>query len=263
MTAFRLGACAALAVALAASASALPLAPTHNPLLDRLGVADAQIRLTGPTTTTSTSGSGGTSNGLLTSDDVRDSSWQSSHAILSRISIAEAGDNPCALRGRYWRSPSAWSWNETQSVVGCDNETGFRHSDEGYSRRMAGRQPDSNNPTAIRGLQVCTNDRSGRNLKLKGLRVFMATVNQDGSGQVTPDAGLTDAFERPNCRTWTPRVTCPSGQVGVGLKVYYHNGQNDRGRNAQTNPDRITGLALQCRAVSITNPPALAPRGRG
>ncbi|GAB5533874.1 MAG: hypothetical protein Rubg2KO_01230 [Rubricoccaceae bacterium] len=224
-------------------------------------VPEIRIRLTGSTTTTVTSGGGGTSNGMVLSEHVQTNDWNPTHGILSQLSLAEAGDNPCAIRGTYWQAPSStvedgertldFSRGETNYAVSCDNQTGFRHSNAGYSRRSAGRSPSSLNPTAIRGLQVCHNDRDGRNYKLKGLRVFMATINQDGNGEVSPDPGLTSTFERNHCREWSREVTCPSGQVAVGVKVYYHDGRNNRGRNAISNPDRITGLALQCRRVRV------------
>jgi len=220
-----------------------------------------RIRLTGSTTTTITSGDGGTSNGMVLSEHVDDNDWAPSHGILSRLSLAEASDNPCAIRGTFWQAPSStiedgereldFSSGETNYAVRCDTQTGFRHNSAGYSRRSAGRSPSSSNPTAIRGLQVCHNDRDGRNYKLKGLRVFMATINQDGNGNVTPDPGLTDEFARNHCREWSREVYCPSGQVAVGVKVYYHDGRNNRGNNARSNPDKITGLALQCRRVTV------------
>lgn len=71
----------------------------------------------------------------------------------------------------------------------------------------------------VTGIQVCMNDRGGQNAKIKGLRFWAGVLNNAGS--VSSSGGSAVEVKRTNCRSWSNRVNCPSGQVVVGLRAYY------------------------------------------
>ena len=61
--------------------------------------------------------------------------------------------------------------------------------------------------------------------EIKGIEVYGATANS--AGRFISD-GSTDNFSRPNCAHWSNKVSCPAGQVAVGVRVGYHGGQSSK-----------------------------------
>lgn len=95
---------------------------------------------------------------------------------------------------------------------------------------------------AITSLQVCTN-----NQKIKGVRIWGAEF--DAQGKLKYDDGIKDEFKRTNCKSdgWQQRVTCPAGQIAVGLRVE---------NSAKVEGDGLTykgftGLSLACAPYSL------------
>lgn len=159
-----------------------------------------------------------------------DHRW-SSTSPLFRIEMGEKSDKPCMIR-------MFWSWhtghNDSDVFESCSGSATSR------SKRRVGASsvPQGSPRAAIRGLQVCSNNRNGSQYRVKGLRVWMATVTETGDGVVTN--GGREEFERANCRRWETRRMCPAGEVVVSLDVHYQ--QNANG------PEEITGLAPRCAA---------------
>ena len=88
----------------------------------------------------------------------------------------------------------------------------------------------ANEDTYIGGIQVCLN---GAGKRIKGIRIFGRKLNR-ATGQLAA-AGKKE-FERPNCNTWSPKRSCPAGQIATALAVYSGDGG-------------ATGLKLVCKPV--------------
>lgn len=206
-------------------------------------VPEVQFRLTGATSYTNISGHPGEDTELFTSG--------APHGMLYKLSFDEVSDDPCHLTGRFWAAPDGASdagdhfERSPIACLGMGATASTRHLEATY--------PDPDVPVAIHGIQVCHNDRNDNNIKLKGARILVSTLNRDGDLDVRRDAALAQSFERPNCREWSTAQRCPRGQVASGVRIYYHE---------NTNQTSISGLALQCRAVEITRP-IRATIGRG
>ncbi|MEO0559440.1 MAG: hypothetical protein AAF170_14790, partial [Bacteroidota bacterium] len=88
---------------------------------------------------------------------------------------------------------------------------------------------------AAHGLRACLN---GRGTRIKGVRLFGSTINQDDDGDVRRDPALKRDFERPNCNTWKTKRTCSAGEVIVGLDIHH-------------DASSIKGLAPKCASVTV------------
>jgi hypothetical protein len=84
----------------------------------------------------------------------------------------------------------------------------------------------------VTGLQVCTNGKSGADAKVKGLKLWGATIDANATFK---SLASSVSFERTNCKTWEERVNCPSGHVATSVKLI-HNGS-------------IQKMALRCAKV--------------
>jgi hypothetical protein len=84
----------------------------------------------------------------------------------------------------------------------------------------------------VRGVSVCT---SGDIPQVRGIRVFAATVDDDGT--VGTAAQSTESLTLGGCSNWQPPRYCPKSQIAVGVKSYF------------TASGGFTGIALQCKAV--------------
>ncbi|MEM1056340.1 MAG: hypothetical protein AAGI52_12515 [Bacteroidota bacterium] len=154
------------------------------------------------------------------------------------IEMGEKNDRPCYLRVFYTRQNAEYRESEDWEVcAGSGPTTSSR-------RRIGAATPaqGTSRVPALIGLQVCSNDRSGTNYRVKGLRVRMGRSNEVGQGSVRAVPSGNDEFERTNCRDWEQLRMCPSGQVIVGLDVHY---------NLRNGQGAITGLAPRCAASSL------------
>ena len=216
----------------ATDASAQVRAATMSPSTS--GNNDARYVLSGPTATTPISGDNGTSSFVLTS--------ARPNAILFALWFSERGDDPCKIQSRSWIAPFGFEDNDEPFDNAIWDRCG---GNSGSTRGVVSQFPASTGSVglggaaAIHGVQVCTNNRNGNNLKLKGVKIFASMLNQDGQGRVVRSGSYSETFERTNCRKWEQVRRCGSGQVATSLQVHF------RGRS-------VTGLALKCRAVTVT-----------
>lgn len=161
------------------------------------------------------------------------------------IEMGERSDVPCHIQIFHWsgedRNHLTKTMNRCSSSATSSSlqRIGYADSQVAPNRSLK----------ALRGLQVCSNNRSGANYRVKGLRVFAARlteVDNGDSGTLTVQANSSAdaAFERPNCRRWEQVRTCPSGQMMIDVDVHYRMDGSRR---------EITGLAPRCARVTFTD----------
>ncbi len=68
----------------------------------------------------------------------------------------------------------------------------------------------------ITSVQICSNGKSGAESRLKGVRIWGSKL--DAAAHFTALADPV-TMERPNCKTWENRVSCPAGTVATSLDV--------------------------------------------
>lgn len=145
------------------------------------------------------------------------------------IAIQEKGDAPCritvhtiGLPGSTAR-PDRATANTYQPGSVCDgNEQEARVKDN----------------EVITAIQVCTNGKKTEQSRIKGLRVWGATVSSTGTLSIS-GTGRGDDLERLNCSDWSTRSSCPPGQIVTGL----------RGHATGVS---FSGIAIQCSPVKTT-----------
>ena len=94
--------------------------------------------------------------------------------------------------------------------------------------------------TFLRGVSVC-NSKTGNSTRLKGVKVYRVTVEDDGSMSMISNP---TTFDRPNCDgNWKTPAMCPTGSVATKFIVHIRPDGND---------EVITGLSLKCKAVQVT-----------
>tara|TARA_Y100001954_G_C15816125_1_gene607577 strand:+ start:3456 stop:3815 length:360 start_codon:yes stop_codon:yes gene_type:complete len=89
----------------------------------------------------------------------------------------------------------------------------------------------NNSNIKVRGIQVCTNNRS--NKRLKGIRLYGLAIHNDGSYTIK---NSYKEFKRANCRKWHRAVFCPREQVATKVII-------------KSTSNEINGLGLACRKV--------------
>jgi|GEM_PF-2493440 len=152
-----------------------------------------------------------------------------SSAILSGLDFDEVGDKPCYIRLHWWRHTLDNVPQEfTTDFDICSNNV------DGDKSIVFPKARDSK--TGVRAIQVCNNGQKDH--RLKGVKIFGATVDVGDSGKVVPNGSVL-SFERTNCKEpWKPVRECDSAKVATGLVIEHTN-------------DEITGLALRCSAIQI------------
>lgn len=197
------------------SPSSSPSSPTYRP--------------TGSFSTSSVSGSAASSLRVIQGRP---------NEVLYGIEFGERSDEPCYVRTFWWRAQNGrdavqtrtQTWDACNGSAGSLRYVGVAQSQiEGTSDALRG----------VESIRVCTNGRSGNNLKVKGA-ALRATTAPNGQQQ------HNTSFDRSNCRDWAPssRGTCASGRHATGLEVHH----NTVGGRAS-----ITGIALRCKAIQVTN----------
>lgn len=99
----------------------------------------------------------------------------------------------------------------------------------------------------VTGLQICTNGKDGSDSRMKGMRVWGARL--DASANLSSIADPV-SFERPNCKRWENRVSCPTGTIATSVSVMA--------------TDSIQTMALTCNKAierSKTPPPYVIRAG--
>lgn len=91
----------------------------------------------------------------------------------------------------------------------------------------------------ITALQVCLTDKkdSTKN-KVKGIRLWGRELT---AGTLGPENGPDEA-RHTNCKKWSNKVSCPSGQIATKIKVHYN-------EYLWTTHGSAIGIALGCRDV--------------
>lgn len=82
----------------------------------------------------------------------------------------------------------------------------------------------------IRAIRVCNNNNNDH--KLKGVEIKSAYITSTDY----VSESVTDIYEQPNCDTWDSWVTCPEGEVAVGVRMNYET-------------DWFVGMELKCAEV--------------
>ena len=140
------------------------------------------------------------------------------HAV-NHLSAGERWDAPCELTVY----KSDMNYNEDSLVASWDKcTTTSANKTVGWL---------NNSKIKVRGIQVCSNNKS--NHRLKGIRLYGMAIHNNGS--YTIQTGYEE-FKRANCKRWHTPVYCPTGQVAT--KVIIHSTNNE-----------INGLGLACRKV--------------
>lgn len=83
----------------------------------------------------------------------------------------------------------------------------------------------------VRGIAVCTNNKS--NHRLKGIKIVAAKLPTGNDDVQT--LTVTNKKDRTNCKNWHQTVYCPSNKVASGL-------------NVKVKDSAFVGIGLQCKA---------------
>ncbi len=152
-----------------------------------------------------------------------------SSAILSGLEFDEVGDKPCFIRSHWWRFTSENIRQEFTTTFNICSKTVDGDKSILFSNARTTK-------TGVHGIQVCNNGQN--NHRVKGVRLFGATVDKDGDGQVKTITA-TPSFERTNCKPpWKSMRTCDGQKIAVGLIVKH-------------TKDEITGLGLRCADIQV------------
>ena len=207
---------------LAAAAASLLAAPASAQ--DRATAGDIEqrrvIRL-GTPYTTSISGSAGAYSRTLTGS--------APSSILVGMGFTETRDTPCYAEASF----RSWHHGRPRGSSQATDVCGKTYNDQqGVTVSGAVQR------VGIRALRLGMN---GKGNKMKAVAIRGVTLDQDEMGEVRPDSGLDDHFDRPNFREpWKNWVSCAGNEVAVGVVVHYNNRES------------ITGLALRCASVEIS-----------
>ncbi len=165
---------------------------------------------------------------------------QGNRWVLFRVRWRELGDQPCLLIADFWSYIDGQYTTTGELINGC--KSGATGGFQG-SRTVAA----NSERRAMDGLRVCTNNRTGANHKMKGLRAFFSEISENPSDRVP--GGMQEAAYT-NCTVWHDVKRCQEGTVATALVV------NHRGRAAEpgftpTESLRIRSLAVRCSEATI------------
>lgn len=92
----------------------------------------------------------------------------------------------------------------------------------------------------VRGVAACTTDKKdSADNRLKGIRIYAAEVNADGSVKAL---NTFEDNKHSHCEKWHAPVYCPAAHLVTGLKLYHKD-------------DAFTGLGIKCRKVLSAESP--------
>ncbi len=99
----------------------------------------------------------------------------------------------------------------------------------------------------VTAVAVCLTDKADTSKdKLKGLRLWGRIVDAS-TGELGAENGPAENT-RSHCAQWSPKVSCPAGEIATKIKVYY----NRQSGSATTNEHGFArGISLGCRAVEL------------
>jgi hypothetical protein len=215
-------------------------------LLPALRPADVRPWMPTTTITTGTARTlsiSGTTGGQITSR------MPGTNAIFWGLHLDESADAPCDLDLFWWRADGGaltqGLFKTTFRLCGVQSSSdGF----VGVGWHGGALVTDSNGvPTGsphhlggsaylgAHGLRACLNRGGDR---VKGVRLFGSTINQDNAREVRRDPALLRDFERTNCNEWKATQMCNSGEVVVGLDIHHTDHE-------------IRGFAPKCASVTV------------
>lgn len=198
--------------------------------------SDAAVLLTGPITPSEVSGFGGTPFTLGLPDGT--------YGVYGLMS-AERDDKPCYI------ASMAEDVNDSSGDSGAiknlcgGNATGSEMRTQFGDIKFARR-------TFVRALRVCMNND---NNQMKGFQIRGRGIDVNGNVIDLPPRhaslagyGMSEladlnapSDERLRCEIWKKWVECPQGQIATAVTAHFGPGSS---------PRSLTGLALECRAVS-------------
>ena len=160
------------------------------------------------------------------------------YAGIKGFSWWEDKDKPCKI--------------EVHSValnpVYPDSLTHVKSEPEGKSKSICNGSPGNEKKAKfvdgtdryVRGVAVCTSEKKkSSDERLKGIRIYAAQVNGDGSVEEL-DVDRDD--DHTNCKQWHSPLYCPAGYIVSGLKVHHRD-------------NYFTGLGIKCRRIETAESP--------
>ncbi len=139
---------------------------------------------------------------------------------IQEIAWEELSDKPCYF-GVTGKNPDVApsKWTDNESICGGNSRIDSRKTVK-----------FKDNPRYfVRGISVCTNNRS--NHRLKGIKIYAAKLPAHNSR--VDELTVTKKKEHTNCRTWHSPVYCPANEVAFGMDMRVKDGA-------------VVGIALRC-----------------
>jgi hypothetical protein len=200
-------------------------------------VCDTVVSLTGAVAPSAVSGFAGTPFTI--------GGAQGARAVYGIMSV-ERRDKPCLVTAMTEdANDSGDDSGGTKNLCGNDatsNEMTAQFSDRDFAKR-----------TFVRAVRVCMNKDNER---VKGIQIRGRQIDADGNVSDLPSrypdssgttglSALVDlnapSDQRPHCDGWKKWVECPTGQIATAITAHF---------GAGSTPRSLTGIALQCRAVT-------------
>jgi hypothetical protein len=183
------------------------------------------VRVSNNTTTTSISGNSSSQYLTLSGGP---------HHVLVALSFAERTDDPCYVRAVFKTAQHG----HVESTIVDTEDTLCASTSNDWQGLGTG-----NTPALLEAIHAIRVGMNRKGNKIKAVTTYGSTIDQDESGEVRRDPGMTDSFERPNFREpWKDKVSCGSGEVAAGVVLHYH----EKSRNPS-----VEGIALECADVTV------------
>jgi len=200
-------------------------------------ICDSKVSLTGTITPSEISGFAGTPFTL--------GMPEGTHGVNGLWSV-ERNDKPCYIASM------------TEDVNNSGNDSGAiknlcdKNATSSEIKAQFG-ETQSAKRTFVRALRVCLNND---NTRVKGFQIRGRRIDDNGNVSYLPvrypdlsgSSGLSALVDlnapsasRSHCDGWKKWAECPDGQIATALIAHF---------GAGSKPRSLTGLALQCRAVS-------------
>lgn len=169
--------------------------------------------------------------------------------IPYQITIGERGDDACFLSIKSWSKPTPARdkrWRTTEHDACGSN--GPTYSSAKTVRSWYGNASTGPRYTGFYGIRVGDNDRRANRLKMKGLQIYTARLDEGGDGAVTRTPSSAPRAVRFNNSRWHSAPICPNSKVVVGLDLHINSAVRS-----------IVGVTPYCGRVTITAGMVQAP----
>jgi len=165
-----------------------------------------------------------------------------SHFGLHGLTAGERSDYPCMVEFDWTQLTGG---NPPRDEMGMNGRAFNRCGPRGpVQNSVQNLSVDHGLGSWATGMTVC-NTSNGRmkGIRLRGTRYSLDTDTK----QIREDGNNTEQFARANCGgNWGTNVSCRSGQIIVGVEVFYM-----PDRNGRREADSIIGFQLFCRALMV------------